>query len=87
MNENILIGESGVQANGSSNDDIEAMAEELYREMQGTVSRTAVEHTLLTLFAKYEDAPVQLFVPILVRRQAKDLLRRQAAVKIGRGLA
>ena len=87
MNESMLIDESGVQANGHSNDDIKAMTEELYREMQGTVSRAVVEHTLITLFARYEDARVQLFVPILVRRQAKDLLRSQATVKTVRHLA
>ena len=79
MNESVLIDESGIQANGRSDSDIQAMTEELCREMQGTVSRVAVERTLTTLFARYEDAPVQLFVPILVRRQAKDLLRKLAA--------
>jgi hypothetical protein len=79
MNESVLIGESDVQANGRADDEIEAMIEELYREMQGTVSRTAVEQTLVALFANYKDAPVQLFVPIIVRRQAKDLLPKLAA--------
>jgi hypothetical protein len=55
------------------------MTEELYHEMKGTVPRAAVERTLYALFANYEDAPVQLFVPIIVRRQAQDLLRKQAA--------
>lgn len=79
MNKSVLIDESGVQANGRSDNDIEAMTEELCREMKGTISRTTVERTLTTLFARYEDAPVQLFVPILVHRQAKDFLRKLAA--------
>lgn len=79
MNENVLLGESKVQANGRSQSDIEALTEELYHEMNGTVSQTAVERTLYALFANYEDAPVQLFVPIIVRRQAQDLFRKQAA--------
>ncbi len=79
MNKNMLVNESDVQANGRSDDEIETMTDELCREMKGTISRTTVERTLTTLFAGYEDAPVQLFVPIIVRRQAQDLLRRLAA--------
>jgi hypothetical protein len=71
--------ESGVQTDGRSHGDIETMTEELYREMKGRVSQAAVARTLYALFANYKDAPVQLFVPIIVRRQAKDLLRKQAA--------
>jgi hypothetical protein len=71
--------ESGVQTDGRSQIDIARMTEELYREMKGTVSRAAVERTLYALFANYEDAPVQLFVPIIVRRLALDLFRKQAA--------
>lgn len=79
MNKNMLIDEGDIQANGRSDDEIETMTDELCREMSGTISRTTVERTLTTLFASYEDAHVQLFVPIIVRRQAEDLLRKLAA--------
>ena len=79
MNDSVLISESNVRANGRADDEIEAMTDELYREMQGLVSRSTVEQLLVALFANYKDAPVQLFVPIIVRRQAKDHLRKLAA--------
>ena len=79
MNETVFISESNVQSNGRFDHDIKYLTEKLFLEMNGTVSRTAVEQTLIDLFASYEEAPVQLFVPIIVRRQAKDLLRKLAA--------
>ena len=74
-----VIGESDVQDNDRTDDDIKAMTDELYDEMNGMVSWTVVEQTLVALFASFEEAPVQLYVPILVRRQAKDLLCELAA--------
>jgi hypothetical protein len=58
--------------------DIDGMTEELFRELNGSVSRATVERTLCSLFASYEDAPVKSFVPIIVRRQALDLLHERA---------
>ena len=69
--------EGTVQDNGRSDWDIDGMTEEIYRELNGTVARSTIEQELYTLFAGYEDAPVKTFVPVLVRRRAKDLLRKQ----------
>lgn len=79
MSRNVLTSKDSVQDGGRSDWNINAMIEELFNEMNGSVSRSIVEQTLVTLFANYEDAPIKRFVPILVRRQAKDLLREEAA--------
>ena len=78
VSEDLLNGEGCVQANGRGDWDIDGMTEELFRELNGTVSKSTVEWVLCSLFANYEDAPVKSFVPIIVRRQAKDLLRERA---------
>ena len=78
MNESGLIGESDVQDNGHTDDDIKAMTDELYHETNGMVSRTVVEQTLVDLFASFEGSPVQAYVPILVRRKAREILRKLA---------
>lgn len=58
--------------------DIEGMVEQIYYELDGVVSTETVEQTLTTLFANYENARVKSFVPVIVRRQAKNMLRAQA---------
>lgn len=78
MSEDLVIDEGGVQANGHADWDIDGMTEELFRELNGSVSRVTVERTLCSLFTSYEDAPVKSFVPVIVRRQAKELLHERA---------
>ena len=58
--------------------DIESMVEQLYCELDGVVSRSTVEQTITTLFANYENARVKSFVPVIVRRQAKNMLHARA---------
>ena len=77
MSDDLLIGEGSVQANGRTDWDIDGMTEELFHELNGTISKPTVEWVLSNLFANYEDAPVKSFVPIIVRRRAKDLLRER----------
>ena len=77
MSDDLLIGEGSVQANGRTDWDIDGMTEELFHELNGTISKPTVEWVLCNLFANYEDAPVKSFVPIIVRRRAKDLLRER----------
>ena len=74
-----MFDEGGVQANDRADWDIDGMTEELFRELNGSVPKATVERALCSLFAIYENAPVKSFVPVIVRRQAKDLLREQAS--------
>jgi hypothetical protein len=71
------IAEGGLTIDDHSEWDIEALTEEVWLELDGTVSRTEVELTVLNLFAKYEDAHVRHFVPVVVRRRALLILREE----------
>ena len=64
--------------------DIEPMVEQVWKDLGGTVPRSAIRQTVAELFAQYDDATVRLYVPILVRREATESLR-EAKVGIGTG--
>ena len=71
------IAESGLTIDDHSDWDIDALTEEIWLKLDGNVSRTEVELTILNLFARYEDAPVKNFVPVVVRRKALLILREE----------
>lgn len=58
------------------NSDVDKIVSQVLADLDGSVSEAFVYQTVATLFADYVNAPVKLFVPILVRREALDLLRR-----------
>ncbi|CAN5225163.1 hypothetical protein BH24ACT10_BH24ACT10_06670 [soil metagenome] len=47
----------------------------LVAEFSGTVPAEEVERRFAGLVAEFEAAPVRSFVPVLVRRQMRELLR------------
>ena len=69
---------------GRSSWDIEPVVEQVWKDLGGTVLRSAIRQTVAELFSQYDDATVRLYVPILVRREATELLR-EAKVSIGTG--
>jgi hypothetical protein len=71
------ITESGLTIEDHSEWDVDALTEEIWLELDRDVSRTEVELTILNLFARYEDAPVKHFVPVVVRRKALLILREE----------
>ena len=67
--------EHAAPANDGPEGEIEAMIEEVWHQLQGRVNRTEILQVLLEILPKYEDARVKLYVPILVHREAVDVLR------------
>ena len=56
--------------------DFEALIEQICIEMAGAVDRTAVEKIVKEMACRYQDVRVKAFVPIFIKRDAVDLLRR-----------
>ena len=52
------------------------MVEQVWGDLGGTIPRLAIRQTVTRLFAQYDDAPVKLFVPLFVRREAKEMLQK-----------
>jgi hypothetical protein len=54
--------------------DVEALEEQIWNDLQGRVSREAIQQALLEILLKYEDVPVRIYVPIFVRQEALEML-------------
>ena len=50
------------------------LIEETWHDLKGEVSKSRVREVVLELVAKYGDAKVQAFLPVLIRRQAIERL-------------
>ena len=55
--------------------DIETMIDQVWHQLQGKVSRAAIQSVILEIIPRYENARVTTYVPILVYREAVDTLR------------
>jgi hypothetical protein len=55
--------------------DIETMIDQVWHQLQGQVSRAAIQSVILEIISRYENARVTTYVPILVHREAVDTLR------------
>ena len=55
--------------------DAESLIDQVWQDMDQTVPRPIVAQTVERLLAKYRDGAIQTYVPVLVRREARDLLR------------
>jgi hypothetical protein len=53
------------------------MTDELWHDLQGKASLQAIRQVLTDVSLKYQDARVQIYVPIFVRRRAMEVLRLQ----------
>ncbi len=58
---------------------LESARRALVAEFAGSVPAEAVEERFSTLVAEFESAPVRSFVPVLVQRRTRELLRSTAA--------
>jgi hypothetical protein len=54
----------------------DALVEVLWKDLDGQVSRQQIAGTVNRIAAKFEKATVTAFVPIFIRRQALEYLRR-----------
>ncbi len=57
---------------------LESARRALVAEFSGTVPAEEVEQRFTALVAEFEQAPVRSFVPVLVQRRARELLRTAA---------
>ena len=55
--------------------DCESITDQVWQDMGKTVPRTIVAQTVDRLLVKYRGGAIQTFVPVLVRREARELLR------------
>ena len=51
------------------------LIEQIWTDLKGTVDRFAVARTVDSLLAKYDAAVIWRYVPLLVRREAGELLQ------------
>jgi hypothetical protein len=75
LNDQPLKQEHSISAIKGLEGDLEIIIDQVWNDLQGLVSRTAVQKALLEVIPEYENATVPTFVPIFVRRDAGDLLR------------
>jgi hypothetical protein len=55
---------------------LEEMTDSVWLELHGTVDTTRIRHILIDLLLKYQDARILTFLPILMRRDAIEILRQ-----------
>ena len=56
--------------------DLEELTESVWRELHGTEDPRRIRHVLVDLLLKYKDARILTFLPILMRRDAIEILRQ-----------
>ena len=56
---------------------LDDLIEETWRELKGEVPRSRIREVIIDLADRYEDAKVKAFIPIMIRRQAVELLREE----------
>ena len=54
----------------------DALVEVLWRDLDGQVSRQQIAGTVSQIASRFDKATVTAFVPIFIRRQALEYLRR-----------
>ncbi len=55
--------------------DVEAIIDQVWTNLDGRIPRTTVYTTVVRLLEKYDNAVIRLYVPLLVHREAVELLR------------
>ena len=75
MNNEQLKLEHGAPASEDPDWEVETVIEQVWQELQGEVNRAVILQVLLKIMPKYENARVTTYVPLLVHREAVDVLR------------
>ena len=55
----------------------DSLIERTWRDFKGEVPRSRISEVIADFILRYEDAKVKTFLPILIRRQAIDLLNAE----------
>ena len=58
--------------------DLDDLTEKVWRDLQGQVDQSKIRQVLVDLKPKYQEARILSFVPILMRRNAIEILRRRS---------
>ena len=66
---------SGAITSADRQPDEESFVEQIWNDLGGMVSRSAIRQVLTEIIPRYESAPVQTYVPIFVRKEAVERLR------------
>jgi hypothetical protein len=75
LNEQLLKQEPSISANKQLEGNLEILIDQVWNDLQGQVSRAAIQQALIEIVPKYEEATVTTYVPILIRRDTVDSLR------------
>ena len=75
MNNEPLKPEQGTPIHDGPDREVEGMIEKVWQHLQGRVNRSDILQVILKILPKYENARVTIYVPILVHREAVDVLR------------
>ena len=74
MSESILIAKEPTQSGNRYKLDVDILVELVWLDLQGEVPRSAVRATVSQILSMYENAKVKQYLPIIVQRQARQLL-------------
>ena len=58
--------------------DLDELTEKIWRDLQGQVDQSKIRQVLVDLKPKYQEAHILTFIPILMRRNAIEILRRRS---------
>lgn len=72
---------SFVRANNpeSSYWDVDAIVDQVGSSLDSRIPQSTVFTTVLSILEKYNDAAIRIYVPILVHREAVELLRKASS--------
>lgn len=77
MSEGILFAEKKVWTGRRSELDIDVLVERVWLDLEGKVPRSTIEPAVSEILSKYENAKVKQYLPLIVQRQAKQLLQKR----------
>ena len=81
MNEDPVATGGDTSSEESSDWELESLVEQVWDDLTGKVPRSTISQTLAGLLAKYDDATIRRYVPLLVRKEAGELLRAAAVIE------
>ena len=54
---------------------IDTIGNEIFHDLNGSVNISVIQETLKGIIPRYENARIQTYIPILIRREAEKLLQ------------
>jgi len=66
-------------SNNKTDWDIDKIANEIFHDLKGSISLSIIQETLKEMIPRYESAPIQIFVPVFIRREAVKRLQAMQA--------